>query len=104
MLTDSQLEVLIEEMDYCLNKREGRSKKRAVLGRNVGPLNLNKFYEVVTSRVYENYYFGVELEDFKEVFEECYVNQDKRYSLLESGYLDPKGIYPYYTYKWIKNK
>ena len=102
-MTNSQLDALLQVMDKCLLKYEARAKKRRGVGKNVGPLNLNKFCEVVNSRLSEEYYFHVDLNEFKEVFEEVYV-RGNAYKLQESGFLDPHNIYPYYTYSKVKSK
>lgn len=105
-MTDAQLDSLLETMDKCLIKYEARAKKRRSEGKNVGPLDLGNFCTVVNSHLSETYYFHVELEEFKKIFEDVYV-KGNAYKLQESGFLDPHNIYPFYKYskvKQVKNK
>lgn len=103
MLNIPQTETLIDITEECLKKYEDRVQKRLKAKKNVGPLKLANLHEVVNRITSEKYYFGTDLLEFKEVFDEVYV-KGNIYKIKEEGFFDVKQRYPYFLYEKISGK
>lgn len=90
MITPSQKEAVDEQM--FLKLRKWRKPE----------LELVTTCNTINKWLSEKYFFDVPFEDMKKIFEEEYVNKGY-YTLKESGFLDKKQRYPYYTYKKVRS-
>lgn len=90
MITDAQKEAAIELLEVKMRKWKKPKVNIAILS------------ETISRQALERFYFGIGYEDFKEIFEERFVNCKKpTFKLEETGFLDKKQRYPYDIYQRV---